>query len=741
MKALDYYELGLSVIPLEYKNKKPVINWKPYQERQPTREEVINWFSNKPRNVGIVCGKVSGNLFVIDIDNEEGYNRFMEKIKQTRIEELVDNTWIVRTGKGYHIYFRCEEPVKSRRFKGCDVKGEGGYVVAPPSVHPSGNYYSFVKKGQIVLLSKSEFDELIRILESLFSEQSLESDKLNEIVELFLPYWQPGRRHWLALMLAGAFYHNGRTLEDCKEVVKRICKRTGDEETKDRLRAVEDTFKRAAKDIPVAYKALKDEVALEEFEELCEKLLTLIKGDFIYGFSSLWIKRDQSTYYVLSFKSKDIKKIRIDRDGNRILKGFIAKFIPIDLTLIQGRDAEVVKVELETPDGNILKLQGTIGELVSFLKEHSVRVTSYNEFRDAFNLIINKMIEKGLCKIERGEAITGIVLDDEELKALEINTELPSSEELREALELLNKFVELSSFSPRRIRKLAAIIRWFTVSAFKWCFKQLGLWLPDLYIYGESDTGKTKTAQFLSNIWKEQPMGSIGTIDSSFRFGLAASRGTLPVIINEMNFDELGSEIIEMWKTSVDQKKIRTRYGRDVNAYAPLCFTSNSHLPVERAIRKRLVFVNFDITDIKELQERKEEFERLFLERSKLNAIGRFAFSFVSENPQILEVGWDRAAIAILKAAYKHARLEQPKWVGEECDEDESALDVKEDYIRTFIRKEIIRAGYSVTTPIDDVLFRIEWLDFQPKKERVIIRPAFVRSLEKEGITISSLRD
>lgn len=52
-------------------------------------------------------------------------------------------TAIARTGRGLHVYFQAKEPYKSCKFDGGDIKAQGGYVVAPPSIHPNGGSYGW----------------------------------------------------------------------------------------------------------------------------------------------------------------------------------------------------------------------------------------------------------------------------------------------------------------------------------------------------------------------------------------------------------------------------------------------------------------------------------------------------------------------------------------------------------------------------------------------------------------------
>ncbi len=67
----NYLQAGLAVLPADKVRKCPVLpGWKRYQEELPTESEVHAWFSNHHNALCIVCGKVSGNLEIIDFDNQ-----------------------------------------------------------------------------------------------------------------------------------------------------------------------------------------------------------------------------------------------------------------------------------------------------------------------------------------------------------------------------------------------------------------------------------------------------------------------------------------------------------------------------------------------------------------------------------------------------------------------------------------------------------------------------------------------
>jgi archaellum biogenesis ATPase FlaH len=119
--------------------KRPLVPWTEYQKKLPTKEEVHHWFVMNPdANLGIVTGKVS-NLVVFDLDSEQA-KEYAEE------EGGFPQTPKAKTGKGSHIYMKYPGfEVKNRVNKklAIDIRGDGGYVVAPPSLHGSGRRYSW----------------------------------------------------------------------------------------------------------------------------------------------------------------------------------------------------------------------------------------------------------------------------------------------------------------------------------------------------------------------------------------------------------------------------------------------------------------------------------------------------------------------------------------------------------------------------------------------------------------------
>jgi hypothetical protein len=169
--ALDYYDRGLMPIPVHRviahregkpicscgardgcasPGKHPTMTWSQFQKRRPPREEVADWWSGDRARygVGILTGSASGNIFVLDVDvgpGKDGDDSL--RALQLANEDLPETAEVRTGGGGLHLYFRAPPGVAvvrnsaSKLGPGLDIRGEGGFVVAPPSMHASGQPY------------------------------------------------------------------------------------------------------------------------------------------------------------------------------------------------------------------------------------------------------------------------------------------------------------------------------------------------------------------------------------------------------------------------------------------------------------------------------------------------------------------------------------------------------------------------------------------------------------------------
>lgn len=152
--AINYLKRGWPVLPLD--GKVPQVEWKEFQSACPSPAQVADWFSSHrtpPTGIGVVTGKLSG-LVVVDCDSTEDAEFWVSRYCNSPLT-------VATGGGGVHFYYaacRAAEVRNRARLFGrrIDVRGEGGYVVAPPSVHRSGISYDWLRNEPRISLP--EFD-------------------------------------------------------------------------------------------------------------------------------------------------------------------------------------------------------------------------------------------------------------------------------------------------------------------------------------------------------------------------------------------------------------------------------------------------------------------------------------------------------------------------------------------------------------------------------------------------------
>lgn len=182
---------GFSVIPLR-PDKKPYVKWEDYQKRKADDDELGAWFGKGTPftdvMMGIVTGKVSG-IAVIDVDSKDPKDIPAVFAKYTDIPT-------VSTPRGFHFYFKYQDGITNTvniGGKKVDIRGEGGYVVAPNSVLENGKQYKWMfslQKGlpefplEIFSETQSKPEESKQAQLSMVGETLTEGRRDNDIFHL-----------------------------------------------------------------------------------------------------------------------------------------------------------------------------------------------------------------------------------------------------------------------------------------------------------------------------------------------------------------------------------------------------------------------------------------------------------------------------------------------------------------------------------------------------------------------------
>lgn len=183
--ANKYIKNGISIVPTD-DNKRSIVPWKRYQETIATPIEVEQIFGHpKCKGIAVICGQVSQNLEVIDIDTKydltgDLYREYMSAIAEHNTA-LLDKLLIIQTKSGgYHLYYRCEVIAGNQKLsqRYCteeekkanpnvtvqvliETRGEGGYVVAPPT-----DGYTTIQGKYIPVITLDERELLLELARS-----------------------------------------------------------------------------------------------------------------------------------------------------------------------------------------------------------------------------------------------------------------------------------------------------------------------------------------------------------------------------------------------------------------------------------------------------------------------------------------------------------------------------------------------------------------------------------------------
>jgi hypothetical protein len=184
--ARQYVRMGASVIPMG-NDKRPdfralrasgslnwigLPSWLIFTRRQPSDTELQSWCASGETNMGIITS--FNGVFVLDFDLPEAFQKWWERHPQHH------QTWVTRTHRGYHVYFRHARPTHMSKFHydgqlAGDFIGGPRWIVSAPSQHPMGSCYRWMNQ-------RSPWDLPIRVIHDLA--------ELNVIQKTYRTVWK-----------------------------------------------------------------------------------------------------------------------------------------------------------------------------------------------------------------------------------------------------------------------------------------------------------------------------------------------------------------------------------------------------------------------------------------------------------------------------------------------------------------------------------------------------------------------
>ena len=139
-EALRLQSMGISVIPIG-KAKKPALpKWKKFQSTPADDLQIRDWFDCRDDlGLGIILGPVSGNLAARDFDDRRSFRRWSKANS-----DLAEKLPMAQSSHGFHVYGRISG-CSTNAFGDGELRAHGSYIVVPPSFHPDGRMYRWIR--------------------------------------------------------------------------------------------------------------------------------------------------------------------------------------------------------------------------------------------------------------------------------------------------------------------------------------------------------------------------------------------------------------------------------------------------------------------------------------------------------------------------------------------------------------------------------------------------------------------
>ncbi|MEM2196756.1 MAG: hypothetical protein QW290_06730 [Sulfolobales archaeon] len=632
--------------------------------------------------------------------------------------------YVVDSGGGYHLYFRLAHEVDAttlKRLESWIVDKLGGDLQAkdlarilrlPGSINPRTQrlvqviYYGSQEVDPEKLLEKIETEKLEAPREKpkpIEKLRELSDSEILRIVDLLKDAYKPGYRQFLLLYLSGWLAKARVSPLSAVKLVKHLYESTGDTDPiKTRLSAVVYSYKKSGVNIDeysteiealtgvkpyglereiqeekvkgvsglqeILEAVLGEDRALAVIHELSELLQTLSP----YRDSIIELMDYEKQLYAVA----NLRKLVIARakrvNNTLVYKERVAVVCPTRVVVYSNPIGGVTKYEV-TVEGATLQRPLTIGP--ALIDEIADRLAAeglvYHRklLVDVLSAIIQAFIRKNKAEVKTEIEAPGFYLVDNRLVSVKYSVESVDTEKLKQALTLLNELAE--TWFKHVQDRFATIVKWGVVAPFSYLLKQRGKWIPWLYLYGDSATGKTTLGRIVLKLWgldsKHEKTGA--SIDTIPRLGYVLSMSTFPVLINEPGNALTREDVVEAFKNAVDNLIVRGRYVKgtytEIPALSCMIFTSNKFLPKDDALLRRLRVLTFSYGEKIPLERQREFKEKVEPRLSILSEIGKCVAKQMFETQNLDHLDGK----TLLEKCYEVAGLEKPAWLNLEYTE------------------------------------------------------------------------
>ena len=632
---------------------------------------------------GILLGRPSGYLLMLDFDNEElgeltdsspsAAKELKERLAREAIAEIgYEPCMLVLSKRGFHLIYRVTEDMYERLVEtvgGNKTKilewEKDGYVfdvdvllkgATPVSTDrhelacvgscSPGNVVGELLLKLVGTGGKSEEGEgeriPITVVEPGRDCKELSERDAEEMKLVLSRYWRKGYRNSLELGLVGFCIKNNVCESSCCSLVERIATVARDEELRKRVADCKYQYERVRKgELPV-----EELRGISEVEEIVRKLAYEETGSLddaeIQARMVRWILyrsagRKTCPYVesmietglkLVNYPGKGILLVREGKSGRRIR--YLSYLYVVDLSesviepgtygmVLSGRSIGEYKIS-----GSLLELEEELKKLPG--------IAEHRNLRDWLSVLITGFKMSGCIRESRFAQASGVyMVDGNPLPILHGSLSVSRIERNREmaaaALELLERMRNF--YDPM---KFDSVMQWMAYAPFGYMIKrEYGARQLYLLLFGEKKTGKTTLARIVRETFAVRELRHGEDIVSEegfspYRLGYLLSLTTFPVLVDEVQGISQNKVLTGMLKRAASGIIARWRGDLDVRFYArsSLILTSNYEEIIEDpALRDRILSIRFTSRDsvARFTKEERRKFEEL---RAKYLKVGRY---------------------------------------------------------------------------------------------------------------------
>jgi len=242
-RTLSLAAEGWLVFPLQPRSKLPYPHMRGFLDATTDAEQIRRWLSvpgAEQSNIGL---RPPAGVIVVDVDPRSNGMETLRALEATH-GGFPDTLTASTGGGGLHAYFRVPAELSwpKQLGGGIDIKGENGYVVAPPSVHESGRRYEWVKSlpiadapAWLVALGRPKNETTKTTIIDEGEAETLPEETIAAVVAQLSPAFVEGKRHALSFAVGGWLKQRGWNQTDVMRVIEQLPSKNPRARVKDAL--------------------------------------------------------------------------------------------------------------------------------------------------------------------------------------------------------------------------------------------------------------------------------------------------------------------------------------------------------------------------------------------------------------------------------------------------------------------------------------------------------------------------